>query len=601
MNLAALEQAETALLRNDLIKAQALLDYEISVHPDNVDALTMLGIVHGRARRLDEAVTYLERALEQEPDKGQAHMALASVMVAKGDAEKAIFHAEEACRVMPEDAEVWNHLGLTLIYLGRRADAVKAFAAARDRRPDHPFAEQNLAAALRDSGQDAESIEAWKRVVRRFPNQLAAHMALGELYMGRGQYEESITAGKAATRSAPGAAQAWIMLALALSEAGRTAEAETHLRKAVALDANDPVPNSVLGFWLQEQGRFDEAGPYLEFALRLQPTSGIAHYRLLRAKKVTEEDRGNLAELERMATAPDTPAQDAAYMHYALGKGYEDLGEYETSMGHYDRANELTFNALHGEKGWDREAYAAEITSRIEKPLVEGAGNDSELPVFIVGMIRSGTSLVEQILSTHPDIGGGGEQVFWQENEKRFPEEDVASEYLRLLTKLAPGKARVTDKLPTNYVLLGTMHAAFPNARIIHLTRSPIDNCLSVYTTAYQRPPAFAHNKSNIVFGYQEYQRMMDHWRKVLPADRFMDVSYEELIADREGVTRRMIEFLGLDWDDAVLNHESNTRSVRTPSLWQVRQPLYGTSVERWKRFEPWLGDLLEINKGKRV
>ena len=143
--------------------------------------------------------------------------------------------------------------------------------------------------------------------------------------------------------------------------------------------------------------------------------------------------------------------------------------------------------------------------------------------------------------------------------------------------------------------MLGLVHIAFPSARIIHIRRDPIDNCLSIFTTPYQKPPGFGLIRRNIVFAYRQYWRLMEHWRKTLPSDRFLEVNYEDLIENREAVTRRMIEFAGLDWDDSCLQHEKNERSVSTPSMWQVRQPIYKTSVARWRKFEPWLGELAEL------
>jgi hypothetical protein len=223
-------------------------------------------------------------------------------------------------------------------------------------------------------------------------------------------------------------------------------------------------------------------------------------------------------------------------------------------------------------------------------------------------MIRSGTSLLEQILSSHPAITGAGELPFWHQHAAEAydasghpaPERlaNLARAYRDELARLGPGALRVTDKLPHNYAMLGLIHIAFPEARMIHVRRDPADNCLSVYTTAYQRPPVFAHHRDNIVFAYRQYQRLVAHWRAAMPPDRWIEVDYEDLIRDREGWTRRLIDFAGLEWDDACLRHETNRRAVRTPSLWQVRQPLYTTSIARWKRFAPDIPEFAALSNG---
>jgi hypothetical protein len=228
-----------------------------------------------------------------------------------------------------------------------------------------------------------------------------------------------------------------------------------------------------------------------------------------------------------------------------------------------------------------------------------------ELPIVIVGMIRSGTTLVEQIISSHPAVGAGGELPFWGERAQNAMAaingtlehvlDGTAADYCGLLRALAPGAERVTDKMPINFMLLGLIRLALPRARIIHCRRHPVDTCLSIYLTPYQRSPEFAHNRETIVTFYREYERLMAHWRGVLSADRFLEVSYDELVMNRERVTREIIAFCGLDWDDACLWPEKNARNVATPSLWQTRQPVYRSSLARWRRYEPWLGQFSQL------
>jgi len=213
---------------------------------------------------------------------------------------------------------------------------------------------------------------------------------------------------------------------------------------------------------------------------------------------------------------------------------------------------------------------------------------------------------VEQIVSSHPDVAAGGEQSFLTQryhsvmeprhgSPHRSEAVTLANNYLDLLKSIGGTKAHVTDKMPHNFYLSGLIHAMFPSARIIHCRRNPVDTCISIYTTRFPEPLNFAHNQEEIVFFYKEYLRIMEHWRRVLPADRFLEVDYEELISDREKVTRRMIEFCGLEWNDACLHHERNPGAIRTPSWWQARQPVYTTSMGRWKNYEPWLGAFKEL------
>jgi hypothetical protein len=225
---------------------------------------------------------------------------------------------------------------------------------------------------------------------------------------------------------------------------------------------------------------------------------------------------------------------------------------------------------------------------------------------LIVGMPRSGTTLVEQILSGHPDIAAGGELLFWGEQIAGFRAnaenaidpawtQDVAQNYQALLRGFSPAALRITDKRPHNFQFIGLIHAIFPRARIIHCHRHPVDTCLSIYFQNFATRMDFAHSRDDLVVAYRLYQKLMAHWREVLPADVFLDVSYEELVASPERMARELIAFSGLEWNEACLHSEQNQRAVRTASVWQARQPIYKTSLARWRHYDPWLGAFREL------
>jgi Sulfotransferase family len=230
-------------------------------------------------------------------------------------------------------------------------------------------------------------------------------------------------------------------------------------------------------------------------------------------------------------------------------------------------------------------------------------GSTDPKPVLIVGMPRSGTTLVEQIISSHSDVQAAGELHFWN---KRGPEwllsgevgvetsfvSQAAADYLSLLRSFGPRAARVTDKMPFNFLWAGLIHLAFPQATIIHCRRSPVDTALSIHQTHFHPGLVFPTGGEELVRYFRSYKRVMQHWRTVLPQDRLLDVDYEELTRDPEPVIRAIITACGLTWNDACLRPEANTRAVRTPSKWQARQPIYRNSVARWRRYEPWLGPL---------
>jgi hypothetical protein len=228
-------------------------------------------------------------------------------------------------------------------------------------------------------------------------------------------------------------------------------------------------------------------------------------------------------------------------------------------------------------------------------------------PILITGTMRSGTTLMEQILSSHPDVVGCGELGFWgfqagpiYYQDQVVPKDEdmrvIAEDYVEFLRAAAHGDCRFAiDKQPHNYEHIGLIHMAFPNAPIIYMKRNAVDTCVSIYLTPNSMPAPFACDKGNIAFVYEQHMKLMDHWRAVLPPGRIFEVKYEELVADREPILRRLLEYCGLEWSDACLDHEKNDRVVNTPSYWQVRQPVYKTSIDRWKRYEPWLGEFARL------
>jgi tetratricopeptide (TPR) repeat protein len=374
----------------------------------------------------------------------------------------------------------------------------------------------------------------------------------------------------------------------------------------IALDPANSLAHAILGDLLGQEGQFDEAVALLRTATELDPDRIGAWHNLTILTKVSEADRSLVETMEEMLKRGGRSDFDRALLHFALGKAYDDLGDTEPAIRHFDQANALERRRL----PFDRAALSDSIDRIIETftPELMAGGAPTpvsdELPALIVGMPRSGTTLVEQIVSSHPLVAAGGELTFWTDQREMAAAKDAASRlgagYLALLRRIGPGSERVTDKNPFNFLHLGAIRLALPHARFIHVRRDPIDTCLSIYFTRFATPQAFAYDRGDLVSYYREYERLMAHWRGLIPADRLLEIDYESLIANRESLTRRMIAFCGLRWDDACLAPESNPRLVRTASVWQARQPVYRTSVERWRRYDPWLGELNQLRTSVR-
>jgi tetratricopeptide (TPR) repeat protein len=299
-------------------------------------------------------------------------------------------------------------------------------------------------------------------------------------------------------------------------------------------------------------------------------------------------------------------------LNYSLGKAYNDLGDYARAMTYYDEANRIAFNESPALMNFDREAFSAFFDQQIAfytKERLEELAEDglpSKMPLFIVGMIRSGTSLCEQILSCHSQVRAGGETSFWMNHLYEFvnPEtkefnwslaDELGREFLELTTSTLEGKKHITEKNPGNVVLTGALHSIYPNAKFIHLNRDPVDNLLSVWMTPITTGLPFIHNRANLVFGFLQYRRLVRHWQDVLPADRFQTFQYEDLTSNPVSTIESLLRYLGLDVEQACFSPEKSQRVVRTPSMAQVRRPINEDSQAKWKRYEPWLGEFAEL------
>ncbi len=529
-------------------------------------------------------------------------------LVRAGKLPAAITALRQATRLDPADAGSHRALGLALLRSGRLAEATASFELAIVLEEDVAAAHHNLAVALDRQGLTEKAMAAYRRAVELMPELAAGHRRLAELLEAEGDAEDAAASYRRAAAADPETTLARLSQADAVLLDGDPRQAEALLRQAIALDAASDRLHRALGDILAMEGHFDEAIAAFDRALDLNPLQAGAHLAAVQAKKSTAADR---PRLDRMLAALDSAGIDDTHrlsLHFAIGKMLDDLGEYRQAIWHFDQANEIRRRTARFD-GPGLAEHVDRLAARYTADFVaagDAFGLADETPLLIVGMPRSGTTLVEQIVSSHHRVAAGGELRFWV---KRAAPSGIAEatylsaaagrglsgEYLALLRGIGPHAARVTDKTPFNHIRLGLIHLLLPDARIIHCRRHPVDTCLSIYFTLFKGRMDFAGAKGDLVFAYRQYARLMEHWRMVLPPDRLIEVDYEDLIADREAVTRRLIAFAGLDWDDACLMPEQNKRTVRTASVWQARQPVYTTSVARWRRYEPWLGELREL------
>jgi tetratricopeptide (TPR) repeat protein len=607
---AAVAAREAGRLEEAERMCRQILEHE----PSNLPATHLLAIVCARGGKVGEAIGLLRKVVAQEPQSIEALNQLASLLSAAGQGREAIELCGRVLKLDPDHAP--SHYNLALAYLSERrvTDAIAALeqAVARDR--NFADAYYRLGMAYQSVGRDQEAMAALARASTLAPAHTDAHTRLGHLMQVYGKRQEAIASFRRAAAVQPNSTASRLNLAQALAEEGKVSEAEEILRQAIALEPKAAPPHWLLGNVLSQRGRFAEAVESYQAAIALAPAHSASYLGIVSSKQVTAADRPLIDRMTALVGGGQLTRRDRTNLHYALGKAFDDLGDYAAAMRHFDEANRLEGQRLRSNGGGFNAARHAKTIDRAIATFTpeffaqhRALGSDREAPILILGMMRSGTTLVEQIVSSHSEIAAGDEIPYWSEQGAALEQimsastadaelvRGLANDYAAQLALVSPLARRVTDKTPNNFIFLGLIHLAMPRARIIHCRRNPIDTCLSIYFTPYTASPAFAHDRANIAAFYADYLRLMAHWRTVLPADRFLEVDYEDLIAHRELVARRLIEFCGVQWQDACLRHEANTRVVRTSSAWQARQPLYATSVERWRRYEPWLGEFRRL------
>ena len=581
----------------------------LEIMPELPEAHNNLGSALRLLGRRDEASASYRRAILIKPDYAQAHNNLGSVLRDLGKTAEAVASYRRALEIAPAMPEACNNLGNALQELGRLDEAASAFRRMTEIRPESADAHNNLGNVLLQLGQVAEAASSYRAALATLPDSPEALNNLGGALHGLGRLDEAVASYRRALEIKPNFAQAHINLGNVFRSQGRTSEAEASCHNALTL-APDSAPTLVLLAELRaDKGQFGEACALLERAVTIEPRNPHAWAGMARWRTMTAADTAWLAQAQQIADS-GLPPHTEALLRYAIGKYFADVKAFGAAFTHYRRANELEklYKPRH-DRGLLTQTVDL-LTGSYDRQWLSRARHEalgSQRPVFIVGMPRSGTTLAEQILASHPAVLGAGELSFWQmavgARELSVFHADaghnalapLADDYLQLLQSLSPDAVRVVDKMPGNFMFLGLIRAALPRARIIHMQRDPIDTCLSIYFQHFESAGAYANDLEDLAHYYTEYSRLMSHWRAILPADSMLEVPYEELVADQEAWSRRLLEFIGLPWDARCLDFHRTERAVMTASNWQVRQKISKGSVGRWRGYADFVGPLLSL------
>ncbi|MDH3673192.1 MAG: sulfotransferase [Gammaproteobacteria bacterium] len=532
-----------------------------------------------------------------------------------GDLQQAERLYRQVLKHVPNHAGTLHQLALLVHRCGRSKEAIDLLTRAVAAEPADAVGHNNLGNMLREQGRMKEAITAYRAAVRCRPDYITAHFNLAGIFNDEWALEAAEECYRSVLRLSPEDAEAWNGLGTVMQKQGRVPEAIEAYQTALRFEADYANAHNNLGLALQAQGDLKAANACYRKAIALEPDYAKAHENIVRSRRYGPADRDEIARLEALVGTPETSEEALMSLHFALGKVYDDCGAFEQAFSHYQAGNRLKRKTVK----FKRERHIAEasdIIATFDRQFFERRtdfGDVSDLPVFIVGMPRSGTTLVEQIIASHPRAFGAGE-LHQVTNiavglRKRlhthlpYPKcatmidrslaQSLAEGYLDYLKGAGGDALRVTDKAPGNFIHLGLIALMFPNARVIHCRREALDVCLSIYFQRFERGHNYAYDLSDIAVSYRQYERMMRHWREVLPL-KIYEVQYEAQIADQEAVSRRLIDYCGLPWDERCLEYYKNKRAVQTASSWQARQPIYSDSVKRWKRYEKYLGELKE-------
>ncbi len=599
--------------RGDLEAAERLYRHAMATEPDRAEALHGLGLVLLQRGDLAGATESLGRAVSLQPEAPDCHADLAEALRQLGQAGAALDHLRTAVGLAPDRPDLRVNLGALLVDLGALDAAIAAFQAALALRPDLVAAHNNLANALRLRGDLAGALVHFEAAVALDPGSFEAHANLGTLHLRRGDAEAALPHWVQAVHLRPDALAARLQLGNTLLSRGDLDAAEVHLRAAVALRPDQATAHASLAALLEQRGDPDAALESLREALRREPRHPGALARLatrLRARLGAAER----ATIEALIADPALPSEARTPLLFGLAQVHDALGEFPRAARLAAEANtrQAAEIAARGQR-YDPDAYRGFVDQIVATfgpaffERVRGWGLDSERPVFVVGLPRSGTTLVEQILASHPRGFGAGElrlarQTFAAipgppgtiaECLDRLTRDDVrqlAGRHLEALTRLAPGADRIVDKMPENYVFLGFLAALFPRARFVVCRRDVRDVALSCWFTHFGQV-RWASDPAHIVARVTAFSRLMDHWRRTLPVP-LHEVDYEALVADPEPHARALIAAGGLDWDPACLDFHRGARPVQTVSVAQVRRPIYRTSVGRWAPYRTLIPDL---------
>ena len=629
-------------------EALQVIDAALKIDSQSAAACNSRGNVLVALKRFDEALASFERAIALDPNSAVTFSNRGNVYRELGRPNEAVASYDMAIALDSYDAEAFYNRGSALQELKLFDEAVTSYDKAIALKPNYAEAFSNRGTALQALGQFSEAVTSYNRAIalsanlpealcsrgtafqkmKRFDEAIASYNDaiavkpdLAEAFLNRGvllnelkRFEEALASCDKAAAVKPDFAEAFFSRGIVLEGLKRFDEAVASYDKTIALKPDFAQAFSNRGFALLVLGRLEDATESFERAAALAPANVGYHFNLIVSKRVAAGDP-HFAAIKELARDEESLGVDGKIMlHFRLGKAFADIGDSKQSFQHLLKGNSLKRQQINYD-----EAKTLALFDRIRAVFTaeliddkRGLGDQSRVPIFIVGMPRSGTTLIEQILASHPSVFGAGELDAFDHlaarigapDRREFPEtvatisgamlRALGGEFLQMIRQTAPAAERITDKTPTNFRYVGLLHLILPNARIIHVRRDSRDTAFSCFSILFEEDHLpFAYDLVELGRYIRGYQALMEHWRQVLLPGVMLEVQYEEIVDDLAEQARRIVAHCGLQWDDACLQFHRTKRVVRTASAAQVRRPIYRSSIGRWRAYEDLLQPLL--------
>ena len=584
----------------------------LAIKPDYAGAHNNLGNALRALGRYDEALASYREALRLKPDYPEAHNNIGTTLNALDRPDDAVDSYRHALAINPAYAEAHSNLGNALKALGRIEEAIASYRNAIAAKPDYGEAHYNLGAVLNRLGRSEEAVAGYREAVRIKPDFVEAHYNLGNALKALGRSGEAAASYANALELAPEHAEAHNNLGAALHDLGRLDDAIASYRRALELAPDYAEAHNNVGTALNLQGRLEEAEASYASALRARPEFAEAHLNLSLVRKYRDDD-AQIGQMLDLVAREDLSDQDRMLLDFGLAKALGDIGSHDRAFAFLVEGNRLRRQALGYDIARSRSAFEAmksafsETVPVLAEPL-EPRGGEAKAPIFVLGMPRSGTTLVEQVLASHSKVHGAGEiglldeaiaPVDWQRATITTEVlRAIRHRYLGGLARFGVAEPFVTDKMPHNFGWIGFIATAMPDARIVHVKRDARATCWSIFKHFFsQKGSGFAYDLEDVTEYYKLYVDLMAFWHERFPG-RIHDLHYERLTEQQEEETRRLLDHVGLAWEDGCLEFHKTERVVWTASTAQVRQKMYRGSSEEWRKYERHLGAMIAALEG---